>query len=147
MVGLDGKTRRVYPSHPDYPGNYTMTVAEVRDRHWSDIEAVHNYRTGVAEGFVYIVTNPAWPGWVKIGSAIDPVDRARSYNTGSPYRDYELQAYAYSGNRRELEDVIHKEADHVRGRGEWFDMSVEEAIELIDIHAEVQRHDYQNSTS
>ena len=145
VVCLDGVTRRVYPTHPDYPGNHLMTVTEVRERHWSEIEAVHNYRTGVAEGFVYIVTNPAWPGWVKIGSAIDPVDRTRSYHTGSPYRDYELQAYAYSDNRRELEATVHADAADVRGMGEWFDMTIEEAIATINQHAEVQRYD-QNTT-
>jgi len=141
VVCADGVKRRVYPSHPDYPGNGQMTIAEVHARHWSEIEAVHNYRTGVAEGFVYIVTNPAWPGWVKIGSAIDPIDRSRSYNTGSPYRDYELKAYAYSDNRRELEAAIHDGASDVRGQGEWFDMTAEEAISFISTYAEVHRYD------
>ena len=27
------------------------------------------------EGYVYVITNPAWPEWVKIGMAIDAEDR------------------------------------------------------------------------
>ena len=26
------------------------------------------------EGYVYIITNPAWKGWVKIGMAVDAED-------------------------------------------------------------------------
>jgi len=43
----------------------------------------------VKEGYVYVITNPAWPDWVKIGMAIDAEDRLNGYQTSSPMRDYE----------------------------------------------------------
>ena len=42
------------------------------------------------EGYVYIINNPCWDGWVKVGMAIDAEDRCKQYQTSSPYRDYKL---------------------------------------------------------
>ena len=53
------------------------------------------------QGQVYIITNPAWEGWVKVGMAVDANDRAGNYQTASPYRDYEL--CPCSGNTRIVE--------------------------------------------
>jgi len=39
---------------------------------------------------VYVLVNPAFPGWCKIGMAVDAEDRLKQYQTSSPYRDYEL---------------------------------------------------------
>ena len=35
----------------------------------------------VVEGFVYIVTNPAFPGWIKIGCAMNMPSRIEAFNT------------------------------------------------------------------
>ena len=40
------------------------------------------------KGYVYAITNPAWPGWVKVGMAVDSNDRLNSYQTSSPFRDF-----------------------------------------------------------
>ena len=36
------------------------------------------------QGQVYVITNPAWEGWVKVGMAVDAEDRAGNYQTSSP---------------------------------------------------------------
>jgi len=46
----------------------------------------------VKEGQVYMITNPAWPGWYKIGCAANAHSRCTGYHTGSPFRDYEVYA-------------------------------------------------------
>lgn len=53
----------------------------------------------ILEGYVYVISNPAWPGRFKIGSTIDVVDRLNSYQTYSPNRDYILNKYFFSPNR------------------------------------------------
>ena len=54
-----------------------------------DIDAFRDMtEDGAQEGYVYVITNKAWPEWVKIGRAIDANDRLRSYQTNSPLRDY-----------------------------------------------------------
>ena len=43
---------------------------------------LQNY-TRSKEGQVYIITNSAWPEWVKIGMAVDAEDRCNGYQTSS----------------------------------------------------------------
>ena len=88
--------------------------------------------SGVKEGAVYIITNKAWEGWIKVGMAIDAEDRLKSYQTSSPFRDYTL-LYVYEVNdRRAGESAAHarlaKECDNIN---EWFRIPHAVANELI----------------
>ena len=90
-----------------------------------------NYGTS-PEGQVYIITNPAWEGWVKVGMAVDAMDRIKNYQTSSPFRDYTL-LYSYEVNdRRAGESAAHarlaKECDNIN---EWFRLPPAIANELI----------------
>ena len=87
----------------------------------------------VKEGYVYVISNPAWPDWVKVGMAIDADDRCSSYQTSSPHRDYVLHCAISSDDRRKDESTAHKRLDAIASdrRGEWFKMSVEEATDCI----------------
>lgn len=72
---------------------------------------------GINEGFVYAIGNPAYPEFIKIGSAIDVYDRLNSYQTSSPYRDYYVIDYFFSYNRLNDERYIHSMFDD--RNGEW----------------------------
>lgn len=86
------------------------------------------------EGQVYVITNKAWKGWVKIGMAIDAKDRCNQYQTSSPYRDYELKHSKYFNNRRKAEVKAHKlcEKKAEDRNGEWFKMKIKDATKLIN---------------
>ena len=85
------------------------------------------------QGQVYIVVNPAWEGWVKVGMAVDAQDRAGNYQTASPYRDYELAHIVDTQNRRATEAETHARlGDLFEQRNEWFKCSVEMAKRIID---------------
>jgi len=88
----------------------------------------------IKEGYVYAITNPAWPGWVKIGMAIDADDRCNGYQTSSPFRDYVLEYMIVTKNRRKTEAEAHKAASKLSTsrNGEWFNLSVEEAKKVLD---------------
>jgi len=88
----------------------------------------------IKEGYVYIISNPAWLGWVKIGMAIDAEDRCNGYQTSSPHRDYELKYTIETEDRRTLEQAAHKEASKLASdsKGEWFKLDVETAIEILN---------------
>ena len=86
----------------------------------------------VKEGYVYVMSNPAWPEWVKVGMAVDSEDRLKSYQTSSPFRDYTL-VYSYEvDDRRAAEAAAHvrlaKECDNIN---EWFRLPPPIANELI----------------
>tara|TARA_R110002153_G_scaffold128995_2_gene277581 strand:+ start:1417 stop:1986 length:570 start_codon:yes stop_codon:yes gene_type:complete len=90
--------------------------------------------SSVKEGYVYVITNKAWPGWVKIGMAIDPEERLSGYQTSSPHRDFILEHYVASSDRRKSEIEAHTRALPLAtdSKGEWFKLSVEQAITILD---------------
>ena len=88
----------------------------------------------VKQGYVYVITNKAWSGWVKIGMAIDAEDRLSGYQTSSPHRDYVLEHSVWSNQRRKSEQQAHARAAILSeaGAGEWFKLPVDKAIEVLD---------------
>lgn len=113
-------------SHPLYkPGRYKS----FNDAAFSGLQ---NYNTTKA-GYVYVITNAAWPDWVKVGMAIDADDRLNGYQTSSPFRDYELQYSVYCKDRRKLEGKAHKAVEAIASdrNNEWFKVSVEDAVDCI----------------
>ena len=117
--------QRIADTHPLYKaGKYKG----FEDAAFSGLE---NYKTN-PQGQVYIITNPAWEGWVKVGMAVDASDRANGYQTSAPFRDYQL-LYTYDvDDRRAAEAAAHtrlaKECDSIN---EWFRLPSAIANELI----------------
>ena len=84
------------------------------------------------EGEVYIITNPAWEGWVKVGMAVDAEDRLNSYQTSCPFRDYMLYYSYETKDRRKAESGAHSKLNEkFERRNEWFRCTPEEAIEVL----------------
>ena len=86
-----------------------------------------------SEGYVYVITNPCWKGWIKVGMAIDAEDRCKQYQTSSPFRDYKLRFKKYFDDRRSAEQQAHKKIKNIckDNNGEWFKVSISEAKEII----------------
>ena len=86
------------------------------------------------DGYVYIISNPIWVGWCKIGMAIDAEDRLNSYQTSSPFRDYVLDYSKYFSNRRNAEAIAHRNIGKVAQivKGEWFYVYKKTAINIIE---------------
>ena len=88
----------------------------------------------VRKGQVYIIVNPAFPSWCKVGMAIDAEDRLKQYQTSSPYRDYKLIATYDTSDRRKAEKFAHDllEKRHER-RGEWFCIQHPVAASILEL--------------
>ena len=94
--------------------------------------SLENYKDN-PQGQVYIITNPAWEGWVKVGMAVDAEDRLGGYQTSSPYRDYTLVYTVDTPDRRATEAETHNRlADIFEQRNEWFKCDVEIAKRWLD---------------
>lgn len=122
---VDGKY--IPKTHPLYKaGRYKS----FNDAAFSSLE---NYNES-KEGYVYIIANPAWPDWVKIGMAVDVEDRLKGYQTGSPMRDYELVYKVKTEDRRNAEREAHRQALKMCSdqKNEWFKISIIEAITILD---------------
>ena len=113
--------------HPLYkPGRYKT---------FSDAAFDGTYKLdSIKEGYVYAITNPAWPEWVKIGMAIDADDRCNGYQTSSPFRDYKIEHVVVTNNRRAAEAEAHKAATKMakETRGEWFKLDIELAKTILN---------------
>lgn len=88
----------------------------------------------VKEGQIYIIKNPAWNDWCKIGLTTTTVEsRVRTYQTNSPFRDYYSVFSIHTWHISQLEFNIH---ERLRKEGyinnsEWFKIEETEAINII----------------
>lgn len=86
----------------------------------------------------YVIINPAWPEWVKIGftSKSEMKTRLSTYQTGSPFRDYEVYHQVYFEDARTAEKEVQKrlkQMNATRSTGtEWYKMSAKLAANMID---------------
>lgn len=83
-------------------------------------------------GWVYVITNKAMPGLVKVGySTKDPVLRAKELVcTGSPH-PYFVAFDALVEEPRDVEQAAHQRLAYHREGKEWFRCSVNDAINAI----------------
>ena len=98
----------------------------------SDISVAGLAEKAVHSGFVYVITNKAWPDHCKIGRAFDPESRLGSYQTGTPHRDYKLTGSRYFDDAAMAEREIHMRLASARAEGEWFFMDPRAALVEID---------------
>jgi hypothetical protein len=85
-------------------------------------------------GCVYVIENPAWPEWVKVGKAIDAEARLNSYQTSDPFRAYILHHHIEVPNRHESELKVHQELELVCDgrRNEWFKINLDGAVAVLN---------------
>ena len=112
-------------SHPLHkPGRYK----NFEDAAFSSLA---KYETSV-EGQVYVIVNPNFSEWVKVGMAIDSEDRLNGYQTSSPFRDYALVSSWDVNDRRAAETEAHIELQKLyERRSEWFKCTPEKAQEVV----------------
>lgn len=122
---VDGKyISRKHPLHK--PGRY-KTFGEP----WSDVELKRRTKTG----YVYVMYNPNFEGWFKVGCAVDAQDRLNSYQTSSPYRDYSLAHSEYFEDREAAEKLVHKllkqHPQLIEYYHEWFMIDPYQIVKII----------------
>jgi hypothetical protein len=124
--------KEVSKKHPLYkPGKYKGFT----DAAFSSLQ---NYAEA-KEGQVYIICNPSFRNWCKVGMAVDAEDRLKQYQTSSPHRDYELVKCYNTSNRRETETKAHAELEkHYKRKGEWFMCTGYNAQKILDAMLETE---------
>lgn len=82
-------------------------------------------------GFIYIVSNPAHPGQVKIGMTTQSVaKRVSQLQTGSPH-PFKIEWQVVVSDPKGVEALAHRRLSHRRTSGEWFAVGVSDAVEAI----------------
>lgn len=80
---------------------------------------------------------------IKIGFSKNPEKRLKALQTGYPKALYLHTKQEFETNKiRVIEKMIHKELSHLRSKGEWFDMTPEDAV----LHVEHMRIMYEDTS-
>ena len=87
------------------------------------------------EGYIYIITNPAWPNYVKIGRSNNPSNRLNTYQTGSPLRDYSIYYSRFVKDLAKIESYFAKV--YGTDTNEWYKIAPIEANNIIDYLCEL----------
>ena len=117
--------KEISKKHPLHkPGRFKSL-----DDAWS-----HSKIESTEQGDVYVITNSAWPDWVKVGKASIAEDRLNGYQPSSPFRDYKIVAKLATEDRHTKEREMHKIFEHFakERKGEWFKIDTVTAIKLFN---------------
>ena len=81
-----GNPRRMYVNGKYVPKKHPLHKAgNYKTFEGAAFASLEGY-ANTTEGYVYIINNPCWDGWIKVGMAIDAEDRCKQYQTSSPFR-------------------------------------------------------------
>jgi len=118
-------------------GKYVTTKSQIHkagtyknlDDAWSHVELDHKNMAGE----VYIITNEAFKGWVKVGMSINAEDRLKSYQTGDPQRAYKLYSRYSTETRHIAEREVHKVLELTFKKSkEWFKADPQEVEWILN---------------
>jgi len=86
------------------------------------------------EGFVYLIENVAFPGWIKGGMATDCNKRLSTYNFHDPESGFQFVAFKKVANRRKIERHLLKSLKVIAksSKGEWFKIDKTDCLHLFD---------------
>jgi len=85
-------------------------------------------------GYLYIIENDAFPGWVKIGTTGNLKKRLQTYQTGTPFRNYRivysLEHPEYKLAERRLRETM--EPFSLDRKNEWYKIDLQMAKSRLD---------------
>ena len=86
-------------------------------------------------GYLYIITNKSWPGWLKVGTTRNLKTRLQTYQTGTPFRDYEIVYSIKHPLYLQAEKNIKKQMANFAKqiRNEWYEVDLSVAkVRLLE---------------
>lgn len=90
-------------------------------------------KTSIQEGFIYLIANPIWDGWVKAGMTVDYEDRLSNYNIYDPCNMYSYIDIKWTNDRKHAEkyllNVLKIHSNEYKG--EWFKINIDKAKALM----------------
>jgi len=99
--------------------------------------------TPLKSGYLYIIINEAFPGWIKVGTTADLTTRLHTYQTGDPLRRYRIVYSLHHPEFREAEKRIKETMKPfaLEIKGEWYRID----LHMAKSRLEEQLDEYNNS--
>lgn len=99
-------------------------------------------------GYLYIVTNEAFPEWVKVGTTLNLAQRLHVYQTCDPFRRYRLVYSLRHPEYQEAEKRIKEVMKHfaVEIKNEWYKVDLSVAKSRLDEQLEDYTASHSGST-
>lgn len=77
-------------------------------------------------GFIYIISNPSFPTFYKVGVTENIKDRLKAYQTCDPRRSYKVEYYIEHSDpykaEKEIKEMLHYFA--TQQRNEWYQIDL-----------------------
>jgi predicted GIY-YIG superfamily endonuclease len=85
-------------------------------------------------GYLYIISNSAWPNWVKVGVTKDLKNRLHTYQTASPFRNYVVEYSLFHPEYLQAEKKIKETMKHFakQTKNEWYEVDLHMAKSRLD---------------
>jgi hypothetical protein len=98
-----------------------------------NLENVDGVRNSKGNGFVYLVENEMFPGWIKCGMTTNLASRINTYNTNDPLRRFKLISDKKVIDRRLSEKNLIRELGLSASlvNGEWFRIDKDHALNIF----------------
>jgi hypothetical protein len=99
-----------------------------------NIDDVDGIRNSNGSGYIYLIENKAYDGWIKCGMTTKISSRLNSYNVNDPLKSFNLLIEKKVSNRRLAEKLLINElaSSSVLCNGEWFKIKKDKAIEIFN---------------
>jgi hypothetical protein len=96
-----------------------LTFMRLNESRLESISVIKNARNKHTTGFLYLISNPVYPGYYKVGITKNVEGRLASYQTYDPLRRFKVEHYTYCDDIREEERRIIKQFSVDIKNGEW----------------------------
>ncbi len=107
-------------------------LLNIRNKYNKEIR-IHGEQVSFKEGFIYLISNSAFPGWIKAGMTIDYENRLSQYNMYDPINGYRMHTIKWVTDRRNKENLLlsNLKDNSTFHKGEWFYIEENEAIKIL----------------
>lgn len=108
---------------------YRKKLAE--ELNLSNIDGIRNSN---GKGYIYLIENESYNGWIKCGMTTNISERLNSYNINDPLKRFNIVAKKEVNDRRksERELIYNLEMISDLKNGEWFKIDKNKAIDIFE---------------
>lgn len=132
----DAEWKRIYKAI-----HTPIEVDDESDEHENTAPLEPKRKRLVGPGYVYILTNPAMPGLIKIGKTrLNPTDRANQLQTTGVPQGFQVEYACHTPDPEAVEQAMHVAFGprRVNDRREFFEIEPEQAVAVLALHHQAE---------